>query len=697
MGTCIICGADVEGPICRTHEEDAWFEFQGSRPNQLTTGRYYRGTVDGFADFGVFVDINSGVTGLLHRSELPTRLENLDWDAGQPVFVQVTGVRDNGNVDLGWSIRQSDREFRGALIDSPDGDYVRDESGEAAEESDTAANTEAKTGGNGDAGTAEPQPSGESDEPAVETTAANGGGAAAATVGGGATAQAKQVEPTHRPVDALSNHVGQKVRLEAEVVDVRQTSGPTIFEVADESGTVDCAAFVEAGVRAYPEIEVGDYVRLDGEIERRRGDLQVETEALEVLDDDARDDLKRRVEDSMDARTRPPEVELLADEPAVAAIEDDVRDAAQAIRRAIIESRPIVVRHLATADGYVAGAAIEHAVLPMIRDEHENSDAEYHYFDRRPLEDRFYDMDDVTKDVSNMLGNNERHGEKMPLFVLAGAGATSESADSYELLSIYGADAVVVDGGQPDAEIADLVDVLVNPNQESPGADLPAGVLASNIAIHVNPDVRDDIRHLPAVSYWSDVPESYATLADEAGYDADAVTDVREAISLEAYYQSYDDKRELITDLLFEPEHRELAGHVAEQFRIKLGIELETAEPHLTLRGFGDVMFRVLDVEAFTHRFDFPASDLLLTEIHRQESEHTDDTLVTLGTDADELHIRSDEAVDLRAVADRAREEVPDAGLRAKGTTQGKLEFLRGERDEVVDAVVQAIATELEN
>lgn len=693
MATCIICGASVDGAVCSTHEEDVWFEFRGDRPSQLTPGRYYRGDVDGFADFGVFVNIGSGVTGLLHRSELPTRPENLDWDEGEAVFVQVKGIRDNGNVDLGWSIRQSGREFRGALVDDPEkGTFVR------GEEASDAESEESSSSATSDGG--------------PRTTATTNGGAATATVRDAKPEQdqqpqqsqqsqqaqqtQQQAEPTHRPVESLADHVGEPVRLEGEIASVRQTSGPTIFEVADETGVVECAAFVEAGVRAYPEIEMGDVVRLDGEIERRRGDLQVETEELTALAGDEQQAVVDRLTAALDEQTRPPEVEPLADEPAIEAIEEPLRDAAHAIRRAVVQSRPIVVRHAATADGYVAGAAIERATLPLVAEEHETADAVYHYFDRRPLEDRFYEMDDVTNDVTTMLENRERHGEKLPLVVLVGAGATRESADSYELLSIYGADSLVIDGGRPDEEVADLVEVMVNPYLGDAEADVPAAVLAANMALSVNPDVRDDLAHLPAVSYWEDTPAVYADLASEAGYDADAVSDLRAAISLEAYYHSYEDKRELITDLLFEPEHRDLAGHVAEQFREKLETELETARPHMTLRGYGDVTYRVLDVESFTHRFDFPASDLLLAALHRSERGQTGGPLVTLGVDEAELLIESDEPVDLRAVVEKATEQVPDAGLQAKGTTDGKLKFLRGERDAVEDAVVQAIAEVLD-
>ncbi|MFC6726147.1 S1 RNA-binding domain-containing protein, partial [Halobium palmae] len=137
MGTCMICGTPVDGRICESHQEDVVFEFRGDSADQLTPNRFYTGIVDGYADFGVFVDLAPGVTGLLHRSELDRRLESLDWEPGDTVFVQVKNVRDNGNIDLGWSIRQSEREFRGALVQDADGDHEPegsdDDSSEAAD------------------------------------------------------------------------------------------------------------------------------------------------------------------------------------------------------------------------------------------------------------------------------------------------------------------------------------------------------------------------------------------------------------------------------------------------------------------------------------------------------------------------------------------------------------------------------------
>jgi len=497
------------------------------------------------------------------------------------------------------------------------------------------------------------------------------------------------------------------VQLEGEIASVRQTGGPTIFELSDETGTVDCAAFEAAGVRAYPEVEVGDVVRLTGEVELRREELQVETSELDVLDGDEHDEVADRLESALVDRARPPEVEPLAEDATVDAVLDDVVDAATEIRRAVAESRPVIVRHAATVDGYVAGAAIERAVLPLVRDEHAASDAEYHYVDRRPLDDAFYDMEAATGDVTTMLDNAERHGEKLPLFVLVSAGSTRESLDGYELLDAYGAKRVVVDGGYADGEVADAVDAIVNPTladaddpsvpeplrDDADGDRVTTGVLAANVAAHVEPEVRDDLGHLPAVTYWTDTPDAYGDLAVEAGYDAEFVSDLREAIALEAFYQSYEDKREIVQDLLWDAGNADLAAHVSGQFREKLDTEIDTAEPHVEEREVSGARFRVLDTEAFTHRFDFPPIDLLLDAIHRRDEGPT--PAVTLGVDEDELRLRSTAPVDVRAVATAVADDVTDGGVKPKGARDGRIEFLVGERERVLEAAIREIAAQL--
>ena len=693
-----------------THDEDVWFEFRGNSPKQLTPGRYYKGTVDGFADFGVFVDLAPGVTGLLHRSELDRRLETLDWESGDTVFVQVKNVRNNGNIDLGWSIRQAESEFRGARVHDPDGDADGEEIENGSSGGPTAVkktpkgiSTKSRASAENGSASADDGSSDAADDADEHDDGAAAVGAvteseAAAAADEASSAAAEpdaeaeaDAELERVTVESLGDRVGETVRIEGEVVGARQTGGPTVFEIRDETAVVDCAAFVEAGVRAYPEVDEGDVVRLDGEVELRRGELQVETEALSALDSDERDAVERRLADALAAKARPDAVESLAGEPGVEAVTDQLADAAEAIRGAVLESRPIVVRHAATADGYVAGAAIERAVLPLIREEHARADAEYHFFTRRPLDDPVYGMNAATSDVTRMLQDSERHGEKLPLVVLVGIGGTTDSLDGLGLLGVYGASRVVVDAEPVDAGVVDETNVLVSPGlTDADAASLSTGALGANLAAAVNADVRADLTHLPAVSYWQGSPAAYTELASESGYDADRPRELREAIALEAYYQSYQDKRELITDLLFEDDGG-LAGHVSEQFRKKLDSEVGTAEANLETREVGGVSVGVLDADSYSHQYDFPPTALLAGALHRRADGRT----VTVVYSMDELFVRAPDAVDVRAAAAAAAEAVPEGGVTAAGIRQNRVEFLSGARESVVDAVADAVVAQL--
>jgi RecJ-like exonuclease len=736
-----------------THEEDVWFDFRGSRPEQLTPGRFYRGSVDGFADFGVFVDLCPQVTGLLHRSELDRRLESLDWEPGDTVFVQVKNVRDNGNVDLAWSIRQSEREFRGAKIHDPDGEH----DGEDIETDDDGDGPVRHTPqrengqeGNAQAAAGETEPvaddsdadetsvedpqaehATESDEQGTDTLAAEHAADEPTDTADVSEAEEDDTDadssnsdavpvavesddagadddpPERVEIVSLADRVGETVRVEAEVTRIRQTSGPTVFGLEDETGGVDAAAFVEAGVRAYPEVETGDAVRLDGEVERRRGELQVETESLSVLDGDEASTVADRRSAALTDRATPDLVEPLADHGPAVALSDAVGEAATAVRRAVFEGRPVVVRHAATADGHVAGAAIERALLPLVRAEHDESDAEYHYFDRRPLDDPVYGMDPATADATRMLNDRDRHGEALPLVVLAGVGSEVESLDGLELLGVYDAERLVVDAQPVDGVVGDEVETTLAPDGP---ADLTTGAIAADLAAAVTDDdeVRESLAHLPATSYWEAPPEAYVDLAAEAGHDLEDCRRRREAVALEAHYQSYEDKRELIGDLLFDDaaapattrpksEGRvggDLAEHVSEQFREKLGNEVRTAESNVERHEQNGVSVVVLDAEAYAHRYDFPPTPLLVDELHRRRRDEHAGAVLTLGLERDELHVRSTASVDVREAARAARETVPNAGVEARGHG-GRIGFLAGEREAVVDAVTRAVVEQV--
>ena len=51
----------------RLAESDPWEDFTAT----LVKGKIYEGVVTGIVSYGTFIEISSGITGLLHRSRLP--------------------------------------------------------------------------------------------------------------------------------------------------------------------------------------------------------------------------------------------------------------------------------------------------------------------------------------------------------------------------------------------------------------------------------------------------------------------------------------------------------------------------------------------------------------------------------------------------------------------------------------------------
>ncbi|MDY7082236.1 MAG: OB-fold nucleic acid binding domain-containing protein, partial [Halobacteria archaeon] len=225
-----------------------------------------------------------------------------------------------------------------------------------------------------------------------------------ARIGGddeGGTGGTGELERT--PVGSLEDHVGDDVMLEAEISQTRQTGGPTIFTLSDESGVVDCAAFVEAGVRAYPEIDTGDVVRIFGTVETRDGDLQIEADDVQRLEGDEAEEVSTRLEEQLDERAEPPELEPLIDSERIQKLYPGLREVAKAIRKAVFKGRPIILRHHSDTDGISSGAVVERAVVSLIEETNDDPEAPNHLFSRMPSKAPFYEMEDVTRDLNRAL------------------------------------------------------------------------------------------------------------------------------------------------------------------------------------------------------------------------------------------------------------------------------------------------------
>ena len=507
-------------------------------------------------------------------------------------------------------------------------------------------------------------------------------------------------------VGDLADRVGDIIHLEGDIVQIKQTAGPTVFSVRDGTGVVPCAAFEEAGVRAYPEIDLDDVVRVTGTVETREDAVQLEVEKLVRLNGEAEAKVRERVDAALEERAEPTDVDPLIEWPAFEKLHEDLANTARRLRRTALESRPIRLRHHADGDGMCASLPVQHALENFIAEVHEDPEAPRHLFKRLPSKAPFYEMEDVTRDLNFALEDRERHGQRLPLLFMVDNGSTREDVPAYRALDQYDVPILVVDHHHPDPEAVDsCVEEHVNPYLHDEDYRVTTGMMCVELARMIDPSITDDLEHVPAVAGLSDrskadAMDEYLALAEAAGYTEADLQDIGEALDYAAHWLRYQSGDSLIDDVLNvdcdDPErHEELVEFLSTRARRDVDEQLDDAEPHVDHERLdNDAHLYRLDVENHARRFTYPAPGKTTGELHDRKVEETGDPVITIGYGPDFAVLRSDGVrLDIPNMVEELQDELPGAGVSGGGhLVVGSIKFVSGVREPVIDALVEKMA-----
>ena len=512
-------------------------------------------------------------------------------------------------------------------------------------------------------------------------------------------------------IDELSDRIGDAVHIEGDVVQIKQTAGPTIFSIRDGTGIVPCAAFEAAGVRAYPEIDLDGTVRVMGTVESHEGAPQLEVDQLTRLEGEAEREVRNRVDTTVDARAEPADPDPLIEWPAFEKLQDDLADIARRLRTAVLDSRPIRVRHHADGDGMCAALPVQLALENFIADVHADPDASRHLFKRSPSKAPFYEMEDVTRDLNFALEDQERHGQRLPLLFMIDNGSTEEDTPAYRALAQYDIPILVADHHHPDpGAVAPLVDAHANPYLYDEDYRITTGMMCVELARMIDPSITDELEHVPAVAGLSDrskadAMDEYLELAAEVGYEKDDLADVVEALDYAAHWLRYQSGPNLINDALNldcddETRHHDLVDFLSSRARRDVEEQLEDAEPHVEHERLdnGAHLYR-LDVENHARRFTYPAPGKTTGELHDRKVTETGDPVITIGYGPDFAVLRSDGVrLDIPNMVTELQDEIEGAGVSGGGhLVVGSIKFVSGMRESVVEALVEKMeAAELD-
>ena len=504
----------------------------------------------------------------------------------------------------------------------------------------------------------------------------------------------------------IADATGDTVHLDGQVVQIKQTGGPTIFQVRGERAIVPCAAFEEAGVRAYPDIELDDLVRVTGTVESRDGAAQLEVDDIRVLENEAATAVETALADAAEALVAPAEVEPLADWPAFEKLRDDLTEVAKRLRRTVLEGRPIRMRHHADGDGLCASVPLQYALEQFIDEVYEDPDAARHLLKRLPSKAPFYEMEDVTRDLNYALEDRTRHGQKLPLLLMLDNGSTEEDTPAYRNLAHYDVPILVVDHHHPDPDAVEpLVDAHVNPYLHDEDYRITTGMMCVEIARLIAPAISEELQHVPAVAGLSDRSEgeampAYLDLAADAGYEEARLRDIGEALDYATFWLRYNDGREFVNDVLNvncddHDRHEQLVDLLVEGAESDVTDQLDGALAHVEHEDLdnGAHLYRI-DVENHAKRFTYPAPGKTTGKIHDRKVEETGDPVITIGYGPDFAVLRSDGVrLDIPQMVTELTDELPGAGVSGGGhLVVGSIKFVTGRREEVLDALIQKMA-----
>ncbi len=518
-----------------------------------------------------------------------------------------------------------------------------------------------------------------------------------------------QVRPIEKKSTAvllaeLGQKIGRTVRIEGEIAQVKQTSGPTIFTIVDESGTENAAAFVEAGVRAYPEAELGDLVRIVGEVMQRNNQLQIEVDSLSVLTGPDAQEVRERINKALDIRSEPAEIPLLVPSPVLEKLRPEMRKIAKIIRRAVFTSQPIILRHHADADGICSAVAIEQAVTALLRESGGDFDSDYYLFKRAPSKAPFYEIEDITRDLDFSLKDHVRFGQKMPLILLTDNGSTEEDLPAYRMAQVYDLSIAVIDHHHPDEIVDQFLIGHVNPYHVGGDFGITAGMLGTEVARLINPAVEPNIRHIPAIAGVGDRSEAperalFLDLVKDS-YTEDECKNIALALDYEQFWLRFNDGRELVKDILNltnNPErHKKLIARLVEGANLMIEDQMNASMPHVKERQLknGALLF-LLDVEIHAHKFTFPPPGKTSGEVHdRLCRQHAGRPVVTIGFGPDFAVLRSRGVMmNIPRMVRELRDELKGGGISGGGhLVVGSIKFVEGMRNEVLEALVSKIS-----
>ncbi len=487
--------------------------------------------------------------------------------------------------------------------------------------------------------------------------------------------------------------VGRKETIIGRVEDIIQTSGPTLFSLFDGSGVLTLKSFAGPGIRAFPNISKGDYVKAKVLLKSREGVLEAEVLSMSRLDAREAKSLASKLDKIFNEQAKPKNVQFMVDSEILRSLKPRMHKSATLIRTSIIEGRPIILRHHADCDGYSGAVALERAILPLIVKYGNDVGAQWRLYRRAPTKTPYYDYADVTKDISSAIEDTARFGKKDPLIILVDHGSSGQNLLAIKKLRIFGAKVIVIDHHFPGeikdgkALIDDFVDAHVNPFIVGGDSNLTAGMLGVEIARMINPNVKQ-IEFLAALSGIGDKSEcnefeEYKKIAANAGYSYEFLQKLSKVIDFESHYLRFIESRGLVDDLLG-AKQQELVELLTPDITSREKAGLNAALHYLSKKELNGCLIASYKVEEVCEHNDYPPPGKLSGLVF-DYFKNSYKSVIVLGIGDNFITMRATDTLNIHALMDFLKQKLPYANIDGGGHERaGTIRFIKAAQEEVI-------------
>ena len=499
-----------------------------------------------------------------------------------------------------------------------------------------------------------------------------------------------------------SGLIGKKVRIFGLLERIVQTPGPTLFSINDGTGTFMIKGFSGPGERAFSDVEEGDYINSKIEIKEYNGVYEGEILSIKKVSGKEKEEIKSKIDDSMRKRSKPLDVDFLIESEILEKLKQRFVDAATEIKLAILQNRPIIVRHHNDADGYASGYALEKAIIPLIEEQHGGGKSAWEYYTRSPCSAPFYEVADSIRDTANSLRNVAKFSNKMPLVIIADNGSGEQDLMGIKQGKIHGIDFIVIDHHYFDDDVISK-ETLVHINPFLVGEDgqrFSAGMLCVEFTRFIY-DVKN-VEQIAAMAGLADridlmnekAVNDYIKLAEKQGYSKKLLQDIATVIDFVSAKIRFLEAREYIEILFGEPreQQKKLVGLMAPYIKDLEKRGLEMAKQGAKLEKCGKTSLQLLDIEGSFPGFGFyPKPGKVVGMLHDWiQKDKKIDSVVTMGVMPSAITIRATDKANfsVHELIKEINEKLPGAFVTGGGhKNAGSINFLPSKQEEVMKIV----------